>query len=219
MRGSLHEMEIENARKSAIEYHKHKLNTRKSLSKGEQLYAFQGIHQMDIKHHKEADNKLRKAKKALQVKENKLKGAFEERGIKGRKEDLTRKKAILQLQAANQLVPESMLIPIRDCRKDPWPEELEALRTNQSFYDALAGAQNEWEISRREHPERELIDPSILEFEEQFAVRRGSLQNVIVDVDDEEEDSEVIDGIESPTRSVVSLDSIARNANFVELEY
>ena len=218
MRGSLYEMEIENARKGAIEHHKHKLNTRKSLSKGGQLYAFQGVHQMGVKRRKEADDKLRKAKKALQVEENKLKAVFEERGIKGRKDDLIRKKAILQLQATNQLVPESMLIPIRDCRKEPWPEELESLRANQSFYDTLAGAQNEWEISRRENPERELIDPSILEFEEQFAVRRGGLQNVIVDVDDKEGD-EVIGGIESPTRSVVSLESIAQNADFVELEY
>ena len=42
---------------------------------------------------------------------------------------------------------------------------------------------------------------------------------MIVDVDNEEGDSEVIGGIESPTRSVVSLDSIARNTDFVELEY
>ena len=65
MRGSLYEMEIENARKGAIEHHKHKLNTRKSLSKGGQLYAFQGVHQMGVKRRKEADDKLRKAKKAL----------------------------------------------------------------------------------------------------------------------------------------------------------
>ena len=41
---------------------------------------------------------------------------------------------------------------------------------------------------------------------------------MIVDIDDEEGDSEVIGSIESPTQSVVSLDSIARNADFVELE-
>ena len=91
-----------------------------------------------------------------------------------------------------------MLIPIRDCCKDPWPEELKALRANQSFYDTLTGAQNKWEISCREHPKRELIDPLILEFEEQFAVRRGGLQNVIVDINNEEEDSKVIGSIESP---------------------
>ena len=50
---------------------------------------------MDIKYYKEADNKLRKAKKVLQVKKNKLKRAFKEQEIKGRKEDLTQKKAIL----------------------------------------------------------------------------------------------------------------------------
>ena len=52
---------------------------------------------MDIKYYKEADNKLREAKKALQVKKNKLKGAFKEQEIKGHKGDLIRKKAILQL--------------------------------------------------------------------------------------------------------------------------
>ena len=83
MRGSLHKIEIEHARKDIIKYHKEKLNTQKSLSKGSQLYAFQGIYQISVKRHKEADEKFKKAKMVLQVAENKLKTVFEEKGNVG----------------------------------------------------------------------------------------------------------------------------------------
>jgi hypothetical protein len=89
MRGSLHKIEIEHARKDTIKYHKGKLNTQKSLSKGGQLYVFQGIHQISAKHHKKADEKLKKAKKVLQVVENKLKIAFEEKEKKGHRDEIT----------------------------------------------------------------------------------------------------------------------------------
>ncbi len=224
MRGSLHEMEIENRRKGAIQYHKEKLNARKSLSKGGQLYAFQGIHQKGVKRRKEADDTLKRAQKALQVAENKLKQEFNQRGIQGRKDEIIRKKVVQQLQATNQLVPESLLIPIRDCRKDPTPAERELLRPNQSLFDAVAQAEIDKDIAYTANPEQELIDPMILEFEQQFAVQRGGLQMVTIEASSEgergggelESDSEC--SIESSIApSIVSCNSIAQNADFVRL--
>jgi hypothetical protein len=94
IRGSLHKMEITQARQGAIAIHKKKLNARKSLSKGGQLYVFQAIDRIKEKRLKEADDTLKRAKKYLQVAENKLRHVFEEKGRKGRKEELARKRAI-----------------------------------------------------------------------------------------------------------------------------
>ena len=80
----------------------------------------------------------------------------------------------------------------------------------------LQRLKNEQETSRKENPETELIDPTILEFEKQFALRRGGLQSVLIKADDEgdnegDEDSDIA----SLLRSVLSIDSIAQNADFV----
>ena len=82
------------------------------------------------------------------------------------------------------------MIEIRDYQKDPWPTKLESFRANQSLYDAVAKAQIDWETSRIENPKTELIEPEILEFEKQFALRRGGLQELILDVDKEEREEE-----------------------------
>jgi DDE superfamily endonuclease len=223
MRGSLHEMEIENQRKRAIYVRKEKLNARKSLSKGGQLYAFQGIHQKGVKHRKEADDILKRARKVLQVTENKLKHEFYLRGVQDRKDEIVRKKAIQQLQATNQPVPKSLLIPIRDRRKEPTIEETESLRANQSLYDAVAKAEIDKETAYTENPEQELIDPMILEFEEQFAVQRGGLQRVILEASSQEESGSESECnsersiTSSIAPSIISCNSIAQNADFVRL--
>jgi len=97
MRGSLHEMEIAQARKGAIAIQREKINACKSLSKGGQLYAFEALNQMKEKRLQEADETLCKAKKALQVAENKLKNAFDDKGKQGQKEEIARKKSVLDL--------------------------------------------------------------------------------------------------------------------------
>jgi hypothetical protein len=65
------------------------------------------------------------------------------------------------------------------------------------------------------------IDPAILEEEQQFQIsQRGGLQ-VIIPVESEEEDGGVESGVDSALkdyRSVISIDSIAENADFVSLE-
>ena len=64
---------------------------------------------MSIKRHKEANENLKRAKKALQVAENKLKAAFEEQGKKGRRDEIARKKAVQDLRTRDLPVPETML--------------------------------------------------------------------------------------------------------------
>ena len=69
---------------------------------------------MGEKQRKEAENTLKKAKKALQVTKNKLKAAFEEQGKEGRRKEITRKKAVQDLWAHSKPVLESILVEIQD---------------------------------------------------------------------------------------------------------
>ena len=89
-------------------------------------------------------------------------------------------------------------------------------KTRGRLYDAVAIAQSEWESSRLEYPETELVDPTVIEFERQFVLSRGGLQESILNISDEGEGDE-LGSIASPAQSVVSMDSIAQNADFVDL--
>ena len=63
------------------------------------------------------------------------------------------------------------------------------------------------------------IDPAILEAERQFQIQQTPLLHI--DVEEEEEsgtDSEGGSDLASGPRSVISIDSIAENADFVSLE-
>jgi hypothetical protein len=120
-------------------------------------------------------------------------------------------------------IPDSMWVPIRDPQKNPTAAETEALRANQSLYEALEHAQQEWDVSRSEDPADFTaipIDPTVLEDERQFQVRQR-LDQVVMEVDSEEyeeEGSDVESPLPSPLPSAGSIDLIAGNANFVALE-
>jgi hypothetical protein len=85
MRGSLHEMEIAQARASQIATHKAKLNTRQSLGKGGSILAIEALHKIKVKTRKDAKEKLRKAKAKITRVENKAKEDLRVLGVAARK--------------------------------------------------------------------------------------------------------------------------------------
>jgi hypothetical protein len=116
-----------------------------------------------------------------------------------------------------------MWIPIRDPQKNPTAEETEAIRiSHQSLYDKLAQEQAEYD--RLQSDDATLftnipIDPAILAQEQAFQAKRNPLSQVAVDFEDSDEEMEGgMDLCSSPPRSVVSIDSIAENADFITLE-
>jgi hypothetical protein len=115
-----------------------------------------------------------------------------------------------------------MWVPIRDPQKNPTFAEKEALRANQSLYDAAELAQQEWNESRSENPADFTdipIDPTILDGERQFQVRQRPLDQVVVQVDSEEDEEAGSDVELPPPPSVASIDSIAENADFVAFNF
>jgi hypothetical protein len=221
MRGSLHEMEIKQARAGQVETHKRKLEARKSLGKGGSLLASDALQKIKIKRRKEADDVLRKAKTAITRVENKAKNELNAIGIKARKDEKARLLLIQQHQALGISIPDHLWIPIRDPEKQPTLAERDALRANQSLYDAVETAQAEWD---RVHSENPLvftdipIDPAILEAERQFQIQQTPGLHIDVEEEGSGSDGEGGSDLASTPRSVISIDSIAENADFVSLE-
>lgn len=92
----------------------------------------------------------------------------------------------------------------------------------------LQFAQHEWDESRSINTTTQLasnigapIDPTILQEEEQFKIQHGSQSQLQIQVVDEQEDrseekeEEGSDIMVSPPRSVISIDSIGENTDFV----
>jgi hypothetical protein len=233
MRGSINEMEILQARAGQVEAHKKRLSARKSLAKGGSLLASVALTTMAEKRRKEADEVLRKANLALIRAQNKQKEELRQLGVADRRQEQERKKYIQQHQALGSQIPNHMWTTIRDRQKEPTTDETEACRIAlQSLYDAVAKAQHDKEEAYTANPISFTsipIDPIILEEERKFQLsQRGGIQ-VTIPVDSEGEEEGEEEGVEEGEegdkydemedyRSVVSLDSIVENADFVSLE-
>jgi hypothetical protein len=81
MQGSLHKMEVAQACASAVESHKRKLESWKSLRKGGSLLAKDALQMIKDKRRKEADESLKKARTAITRAENKAKNKLHTRGV------------------------------------------------------------------------------------------------------------------------------------------
>ena len=135
------------------------------------------------------------------------------------------KEGSVQCQGFGITIPPLAWIPIRDRQKEATAAENEArCIALQSLYEAVRNAQHNQDkvyaanpISFTSIP----IDPAILEEERQFQIsQRGGLQ-VIIPVELEEEDGGVESRVDSALedyRSVISIDSIVENADFISLE-
>jgi hypothetical protein len=235
MRGSLGEMEVQQACAGQIEAHKKKLIARKSLAKGGSLLASDALQTMAKKRKKEADEALRKANAAYTRARNKQLEELWKEGVADCQKERERKELIQQHQTLGITIPPLAWIPIRDHQKEATTAENEArCIALQSLYEAVGTAQHDRDEVYAANPTSFTsipIDPAILEEERQFQIsQRGGLQ-VIIPVESEEEDggfeSEGVEsgGVESGVdsaledyRSVMSIDSIAENADFVSLE-
>src|SRR5271163_2108139 len=166
MRGSLHEMEIRQARAGQIATHRAKLNARLSLQRGGSILASDALNQKKVKARKAAEEKLKKAQTTVTRAENKAKEELRVKGVAARKAEKDRLKTIQQHQALGIQLPPEIWIPIRDPQKNPTPEETEAIRiSHQPLYDTLAREHAEYNRLQSDDPTlfTEIpIDPAIL---------------------------------------------------------
>ena len=90
IRGSLHKIEVKQAREAQVNRLKAKLHSRKTLGKGGSILASDTLEKIKIKDRKEAEDTLCKAKKAITCAENKAKRELYTRGVKAQKDKKAR---------------------------------------------------------------------------------------------------------------------------------
>ena len=83
---SLYEIEIKQAWASVIAIEKHQLNAHKSLGKGGLILACNTLWKIKEKRLQEANNKLRKAKRAIQLVKNKTLRELKTKGVQAQKD-------------------------------------------------------------------------------------------------------------------------------------
>jgi hypothetical protein len=116
MRGSLREMEIQQARAGQVEAHKKKLTARKSLAKGGSLPAIDALQSIAKKRKKEADEALRKANTAYTRARNKQLEELQQEGVADRWSERERKELIQQHQTLGITIREIIIVEeLRQC--------------------------------------------------------------------------------------------------------
>jgi hypothetical protein len=128
MPGSLGEMEIIQARAAAIELHKKRLTSRRSLAKGGSLLPSDTLQKMAEKRRKEAEEVLWKANTTLTRAQNKQMEELRQEGVADRSAERERKQYTQQHQALGPTISPYMWTPIRDRQKEPTAAETENRR-------------------------------------------------------------------------------------------
>jgi hypothetical protein len=103
---------------------------------------------------------------------------------------------------------------------NPTPQDQEALRPNQSLFDNVTCAQLEWDrVQSEDYAEFTSIpiDPMIIQEEQAFILCWRPTCDIPIDSDSDGE-TEGSDIVVSPPRSVMSIDSIAENADFIAFD-
>jgi hypothetical protein len=98
MRGSLHEIEIGQARAGQIETHKRKLDAQKSVQKEGSILASTALNRSKKKRRDAAEAELKKAQKAILTVENKAKESYMKRVFRHEKDEKSRRLLVQESQ-------------------------------------------------------------------------------------------------------------------------
>jgi len=157
---------------------------------------------------KEKNEAIQRAEKAIKDLIKKAQNILNRQGIDARKAEQERKKTLQAMESRGEFIPIELLAPIRDPTKNPTTEELESLQPHPSLTQAL----NELRPS---------IDPQLLdwsddndddnEVEFQLTYKEPAPPSIPNESDDDD-DVEIASDLGD---SKASIDSIARNADFI----
>ena len=164
---------------------------------------------------------IKRAKKNIQIATNKAKVALKAHGIHARKEEKERKKHVQNLQTQGVAIPSEWLIPILDPERNPTPEDLESLLPPPDLLQALLLLEPTDTTGNIN-----VIDPQLLQNTEEvdnFEIH-GMLYPIVnadlilnaSGIEDQASNDDMVDESDSDG-SCVSMDSIMRNADFVDL--
>jgi len=209
IRASLQQEDHRNMQNRLYEQQRARASNRRSLNSGGPLDVEQARQKKSVKAKKERNEAIRKAEKAVNNAIKKAQRALNRRGIDARRAERQRKKRVAEMKARGEAIPIEMNEVIRDPEKTPTEEDLESLKPHPSLVEALKALQGDTPI-----------DPQFLEENEEghgeVELRVECMEESFVALSEESEQEE---DIPSDNDSIASLDSIARNADFVSLGF
>lgn len=212
-KAQLKELEASMIYKRLQESQKSRVRSRKSLNPGGPLTVEDAREKIRVKELKEKNEAIRRAEKAIQDSIRKAQNVLNRQGIDARKAERERKKVVQAMESRREYISIELLTPIRDPTKNPTIEELESLQPHPSLTQALNELRpipidpqlfDDDELQLK----RQLLGESDDEVEFQLSrqePRSPSIPNESDDVASESGDSEA------------SIDSVARNADFIRL--
>jgi hypothetical protein len=208
-KAQLHEYESQLLHARLQEQQKTRIRSRKSINSGGPITVEAAREKIQLKEKKEKEEAIRKAEKAVNDAVKKAQKELNRKGIDARKAERQRKKAVLELETRGEFIPLALCTPIRDPKKNPTAEELESLQPHPSLIQALNAL-------RPPPIDPQLLDNGDSEVEFQLVHTIGARPVIPNDSDNSDNDDDV--GIVSESdESEASIDSIARNADFISL--
>ena len=190
------------------EQQKARTTNRQSINSGGPLDVEVAREKIAAKRKRESEEAIRRAEKAITEAVNKAKRSLNRRGIEARRLERERRQLIVELRARGEYIHMDLFDPIQDPEKDPTPEDLELLKPHPSLIQALENL-------------CPLIDPQLYDSNSDVEIQLKRVEDVINIVEDEisnDNDDEIGRDYRSESEeSHVSIDSIARNADFVAL--
>jgi len=191
------------------EQQKARTGSRRSINAGGPLEVEKAREKKEAKAQKEKNEAIQKAEKAVNDAINKAKKALHRRGIDARKAERDRKRAITEFN--EEFIPMELLTPIRNPTKDPTLEDCESLKPHPSLIQAVEALR----------PPIVPIDPQLLnDGDEEVAIQLERVVDAVDVVHDAgDDDDDELEGLYSSEseESMGSIDSIARNADFISL--
>src|SRR5450432_3808827 len=191
-----------------LEQQKARTSSRKRINSSGPLEVAKAREKIEAKAKKERDNTIRRAERAIREAVNKAKKALNRRGIDAQKAERERKKAIMKLQAKNEAIPLDLLFPIRDPEKEPTLDELESLKPHPSLVQALEAIRPTVPIEPRSMDASSSSDSDI-------DIRLEPAEEMVDIVPNYSDEDKIDSPYSSESESIGSLDSIARNADFI----
>jgi hypothetical protein len=182
---------------------------RKSLNYGGPLDIETARETKQVKEQNKIAEAIRKARKAIDDAIKKAKKDLNRRGIDARQAKREQKKTIADLEAKGEHIPIELYKVIRDPEKDPTPDDLESLKPHPSLVQAL----NDLQPPQDDTP----IDPQLLD--EDLEIQLTRIEETINAIKDDDASNEGEDIPSDDEESDTSVDSIARNADFISLRF
>ena len=202
-----------------------RLEKRRKTTSRRSIYKGGGAEEVEVlwarkkaRREKEQQIELRRAKRKLSVTVNKAISTLKSRGIQARKDEKARKERLISFEATGELAPVEDLFPVRQPDKDPTPDEA-FFCTEKGYPELLLAIQQYQGEVDRDAILNDQIDPDLVDIVLSIPITRVQYPaEGYIDSSPPPPDHGYFDDSSDVESDAGSLDSITRNADFIEFQ-